>query len=91
MLPFGVTIPATVRQRSEIPEGLNELFCIFDAHIATYVPEVAECRIYYHDIFKKRLCIDLSNIGQFCVAAVRIVFELNCVVTAKICMSVYAT
>ena len=30
MLPFGVTIPATVPQGSEIPEGLmnNPVFCI---------------------------------------------------------------
>jgi hypothetical protein len=33
MPPFGVTIPATVPQRSEIPEGLNELPCIFHSKV----------------------------------------------------------
>jgi hypothetical protein len=36
MLPFGVTIPATVLQRSEIPEGLMnypvQILCTEDLH-----------------------------------------------------------
>jgi hypothetical protein len=37
MLPFGVTIPATVPQRSEIPEGLmnySVLFTFLIRHVA---------------------------------------------------------
>jgi len=31
MLPFGVTIPATIPQRSEIPEGLMNypVYCVY--------------------------------------------------------------
>jgi hypothetical protein len=38
MLPFGVTIPATVLQRSEIPEGLMN-YPLYSAatYLATYI------------------------------------------------------
>jgi hypothetical protein len=37
MLPFGVTIPVTVPQRSEIPEGLmnNPVFIIILINVST--------------------------------------------------------
>jgi hypothetical protein len=44
MLPFGVTIPATVPQRSEVPEGLMNypvFISVFDAvHNVPLKPEL---------------------------------------------------
>ena len=53
MLPFGVTIPATVPQRSEIPEGLNELPCIFGSTVILnleFVLRIFSSRQFVFDI-----------------------------------------
>jgi hypothetical protein len=48
MLPFGVTIPATVRQRSEIPEGLVN-YPVYD------VAEILICIYLLLGLFKDAL------------------------------------
>ena len=55
MLPFGVTIPATVPQGSEIPEGLmdNPVFC--DVHMLLVTLPVqlnTICSIFYVNLLK---------------------------------------
>ena len=54
MLPFGVTIPATVPQGSEIPEGLmnNPVLCM------TVV-------MYYSVVSLKYWCIDSLKVTDF--------------------------
>jgi hypothetical protein len=45
MLPFGVTIPATVPQRSEIPEGLMNYPVYIYIYIYIYIYECMCVRI----------------------------------------------
>ena len=66
MLPFGVTIPATVPQRSEIPEGLMNYL----VHIRTYVyvctcTHVHDTLILKHTYYLNYIVILLwSNLEQ---------------------------
>jgi len=74
MLPFGVTIPATVPQRSEIPEGLKNypIFKIGRIHERDYEDRGAEVwsgMVAIYRLFGKTYCFHLtlqdSNIGFF--------------------------
>jgi hypothetical protein len=47
MLPFGVTIPATVPQGSEIPEGLRKTLYINNTIGATYSAELTSLFLGY--------------------------------------------
>jgi hypothetical protein len=60
MLPFGVTIPATVTQRSEIPEGLM--------NYPVYVPLIFEV-LYFYCLFiyglTKQSLAQITYISEF--------------------------
>jgi hypothetical protein len=71
MLPFGVTIPATVLQGSEIPEGLmnNPVFVLYRVGIITvlccgFVNALLKCKLYIKFLggnFKARLSRHLTG------------------------------
>ena len=61
MLPFSVTIPATVPQRSEIPEGLNELPCI-----CIVVRLMAKIQVYWRVTHVMCHMLGDSILQQFC-------------------------
>ena len=47
MLPFSVTIPATVPQRSENPEGLKN-YPVYKLLFQGYVPFVGKCETHIY-------------------------------------------